>query len=120
MMKKMYVVQSDDGEFWCGMNIWEKQLRKSKIFHSLKYAGECCERFKQRNPKIVEVSLTIVPETKTNADIVRTEMLTIEGLAEYLVCWLDDWGEYSTPVGHIEDREEAIRKTVEWLQQEAE
>lgn len=62
MMKKMYVVQSDDGEFWCGMNIWDKQLRKAKIFHSLKYAGECCERFKQRNPKIVEVSLSVAEE----------------------------------------------------------
>lgn len=56
----------------------------------------------------------------TNADKIRSEILTDEGLAELLVVYLDDWGEYETPIGHIETREEAIRKTVEWLQQEAE
>lgn len=123
-MKKMYIVQSDNGEFWCGMNIWDKQLRKAKIFHSLKYAGECCERFKARNPKIVEVSLTIVPEMKTNADRIRA--MSNEGLCELarkqIGCGFDFF-----PCGVVCDGkcesfsdEDCQAKIMKWLQQEAE
>lgn len=118
-MKKMYVVQSESGGFWCGLNSWDEQLRKAQIFHSLKYAGDVVERFKQYNPKIVEVSLTIVPDVKTNADRIRAEIGADEELAEMLIYYLDDWGEWDSPIGHFETREEAIKKTVEWLQQEA-
>lgn len=55
----------------------------------------------------------------TNAERIRGELLTDEGLAELLVVWLDDWGEYDTPVGRFETREEAVDKTVEWLHQES-
>jgi hypothetical protein len=36
--KKMYVIQADDGMFFCGLKYWDKQLRKAKIYHSLHYA----------------------------------------------------------------------------------
>lgn len=120
MMEKMYVVQTEWGNFWCGMGKFDPQLRKAQIFHSLKYAEDVVRRYKERNPKILEVSLAIVPEAKTNADRIRDEMSTDEGLAEFLCVYLDDWGEYDSPVGVFETREEAITKTVEWLQQEAE
>lgn len=58
------------------------------------------------------------PQTKE--DRIRAEIATDEGLAGLLVHWEDDWGEYSTPIGHIENYEEAITKTVEWLKQPAE
>ena len=82
MAKKMYVVQSENGGFWCGLNSWDVQLRKAQIFHSLKYAGDVVKRFNQYNCKIVEVSLTIVPQTKTRADRIRT--MSDEELAELL------------------------------------
>lgn len=54
---------------------------------------------------------------QTNEDRIRSEIKTTEGLAELLVVWLDDWFEYDTPIGHIEDYKEAISKTIEWLRQ---
>ena len=88
MPKKMYVVQSENGGFWCGMNSWDVQLRKAQIFHSLKYAGDVVKRFKQYNPQIVEVSLTIVPETKTHADRIRA--MTDEELYKFCLSLTDD------------------------------
>ena len=56
----------------------------------------------------------------TRADRMRQEMQTDRGLATLLVTWSDEWGEYDTPVGHKEDYEEAVKKTIEFLQQPAE
>lgn len=54
-------------------------------------------------------------EPMTNADHIRA--MTDEELAAPLVYWLDDWGEYDTPIGRIESYEEAIAKTIDWLKQ---
>lgn len=72
MAKKMYVVQADDGMFYCGMKYWDKQLRKAKIYHSLDFAEDVCKAYEECNCKIVEVSLAIVQETMTNADHIRS------------------------------------------------
>ena len=71
MAKKMYVIQAEDGMFFCGMRYWDKQLRKAKIYHSLTYAKDVVDEHEECNCKIVEVSLAIVPEAKTNADRIR-------------------------------------------------
>lgn len=72
MPKKMYVVFCEnDGTYWCGLNTWDKQLRKAKVFHSLKYANEVAERFKQLKLKNLEIRMDLVPENPTNADRIR-------------------------------------------------
>ena len=85
MPKKMYVIQADDGMFYCGMRYWDKQLRKAKIYHSLAYAEDVSKDYEECNCKIVEVSLAIVPEAKTNADRIRA--MTDEELAKFLECF---------------------------------
>ena len=71
MAKKMYVIQAEDGMFFCGMRYWDKQLRKARIYHSLNYAKDVVDAYEECNCKIVEVSLAVVPEAKTNADRIR-------------------------------------------------
>ena len=43
-----------------------------------------------------------------------------EELAWTLIFYRDDWGDYDTPAGVFDEREEAYKKTVEWLKQPAE
>lgn len=72
MEKKEYVVFcEDDGTYWCGLNTWDKQLRKAKVFHSLKYANEVAERYKELKLRNVEVRIELVPEAATHADRIR-------------------------------------------------
>ena len=123
MTKKMYVVQAEAGGYWCGLNCWDVQLRKAQIFHSIKYAGDVVKRFNKYNPKIVEVSLTVVPEPKTNADRIRA--MTDEELAELLCSVYDEtYGEYQEPYGKFINGTTIIdydeNKILEWLQQPAE
>ena len=33
-----YVIRDKDGLYFCGLNAWDKQLRKAKIYTSLKMA----------------------------------------------------------------------------------
>ena len=84
--KKMYVVYCEDhGTYWCGLNTWDDQLRKANIFHSLKYANEVHERFKQLKLKNVEIRMELVPENPTNADRIRA--MSDEELAKFLECF---------------------------------
>lgn len=55
--KKMYVVRSRQGGYWAGYG-WEDQLRKARIFVSLRYASDIVKRFDNVDPVIVEVFLT--------------------------------------------------------------
>lgn len=72
MAKKMYVVFcEDDSTYWCGHNTWDKQLRKAKVFHSLKYANEVAERYKWLKLRNVEIRMEIVQEHPSNADRIR-------------------------------------------------
>jgi hypothetical protein len=87
MAKKMYVIQAEDGMFFCGMRYWDKQLRKAKIYHSLTYAKDVVDAYEESNCKIVEVSLAIVPEAKTNADRIRA--MSDEELAVFLADKID-------------------------------
>jgi hypothetical protein len=124
MPKKMYVIQADYGVFYCGMRYWDKQLRKAKIYHSLAFAEDVCKDYEECNCKIVEVSLAIVPQTKTHADRIRA--MTDEELVEwshqqigcgcnFFPCGVVCGGEcksYST--------EDCEAKILQWLQQPAE
>ena len=38
--KKLYVVKFNNGLYWCGYNTADKQIRKAKIYTSIKYAHE--------------------------------------------------------------------------------
>lgn len=60
--KKMYVIQSEDGMFYCGMRYWDTQLRKAKIYHSLAFAHDVADAYEENNCKILEVSMTIIGE----------------------------------------------------------
>lgn len=63
--KRMYVIQSaDDGMFYCGMRYWDKQLRKAKIYHSLSFARDVVDAYKECNCKIFEVTMSIVGEVE--------------------------------------------------------
>ena len=112
MPKKMYVVFCEnDGTYWCGLNTWDKQLRKAKVFHSLKYANEVAERFKQLKLKNLEIRMDLVPENPTNADRIRA--MSDEELAKHfsgLICDIDEGVEYH----------ENPNTWLEWLKQPAE
>lgn len=90
MNKKTYVVQcTKDGTYWCGLNHWDKQLRKAQMFHSLKYANDVCSAYAEVDPKLVEVNLSIVPENPTYADKLRSA--TAEELASYMAQLIMDY-----------------------------
>lgn len=38
--KKMYVIKFNNGLYWCGYNTADKQIRKARIYNSIKYARE--------------------------------------------------------------------------------
>lgn len=59
-----YAVKDADGMYWCGMNYWDKQLRKARFYNSLKYAQEVMDdsRFKNMHLSIVKVELYEVSE----------------------------------------------------------
>ena len=113
MTKKMYVIQAEDGMFFCGMRYWDKQLRKAKIYHSLHYAKDVVDAYEGCNCKIVEVSLAIAPEVQTNADRIRA--MSDEELAVFLVSVENRRrGNGCGAVWHLPDI------ALEWLQQPAE
>ena len=58
--KKMYVLQTDNGMFYCGYKCFDKQLRKAKIYHSLKYINDISEEYRNLKPRILEVALAVV------------------------------------------------------------
>lgn len=64
IMKPMYVVKFNSNEYWCGNNKFDKQIRKAQIFHSMKYAKDACERFKELEPKIIQIEINIIGEVK--------------------------------------------------------
>ena len=62
--KRMYVIQANDGMFYCGMRYWDKQLRKAKIYHSLSFAKDVVDAYEECNCKILEVAVSIVGEVQ--------------------------------------------------------
>ena len=62
--KKLYVVKSDKGHYWCGYNTWSTQIRHSKVYVIKKYAQETVDRWKEWKPIIVGVELKEVDNGK--------------------------------------------------------
>lgn len=50
-----YVVKDEKGCYWCGLNKWDKQLRKAQMFHSLVFANKIVEKFSQYELKVAKV-----------------------------------------------------------------
>lgn len=114
MVKEYVVFCEDDSTYWCGLNTWDKQLRKAKIFHSLKYVEEVYKRHKGCNLKTLEIRIELAPQSPTNADHIRS--MSDEELAEFLnsykFCYICEEG--------CEDchyNGECERRLAEWLKQ---
>lgn len=72
-----YAVKSAAGYYWEGYNKWDKQLRKAKLFTSIKYANEVVERFGRKAPEIVKVK--ILEEKDAKGKWVRTRTADVDG-----------------------------------------
>lgn len=52
-MKKLYIIQFDNGEYWMGNNTMSPQLRHAKVYTSLKMAKQIAEECIRWFPKEV-------------------------------------------------------------------
>ena len=58
-------------------------------------------------------------KTLTNEQKIRNKISTIEGLADYLVSYNDDYGEfYTSDCESFETKCEAVQHEIEWLKEE--
>lgn len=58
-------------------------------------------------------------KTLTNEQKIRDKISTIEGLADYLVSYNDDYGEfYTSDCESFETKGEAVQHEIEWLKEE--
>lgn len=59
-----YAVKSITGEYWCGMNHWDKQLRMARLYNSIKYASLVLDDHKiwDGELQIVKVEINEVSE----------------------------------------------------------
>lgn len=59
-----FVIKDSGGFYWCGMNHWDKQLRKAKLYTSKKWATEVKSdsRFKNMELNIIAVEINEVSE----------------------------------------------------------
>lgn len=119
MPKKMYVVFCEDyGTYWCGLNTWDNQLRKAKVFHSLKYANEVHDRFKKLRLKNVEIRMELVPENPTNADRIRA--MSDEELAKFIPDWSYTNACKCDEQPFVDCNNECEKCVLEWLKQPVE
>ena len=61
-----YVLKTEEGLYYCGMNIFAKPLRMAKIYHSKRYAQDAKEMVEQR--KGCHVSFVRVEITEKDGD----------------------------------------------------
>ena len=114
----MYVVFcEDDGTYWCGLNTWDKQLRKAKVFHWLKYANEVHQRYKELKLKNVEIRMELVPENPTNADRIRATDDELSTVLHAVKMGYAPWCDYLCKNEGDDGCDNCIKK---WLQQPAE
>lgn len=54
-----YVIKDDSGLYFIGYGHWDSQLRKAKIYHSIRYAKEVMNdrRFRGKNMQIVKIEI---------------------------------------------------------------
>lgn len=53
------VVNKDNDEYFYGLNLWGKEIRKAKFYHSLIHAQNVIEKNKHLNLELVEISIFI-------------------------------------------------------------
>lgn len=61
-----YVLKTEEGLYYCGMNIFDKQLRMAKIYHSKRYAQDAKETMEKR--KGCHICLERVEITEKDGD----------------------------------------------------
>ena len=55
-----YVVRDENTlEYFCGLNQWDKQLRKAKIYHSVKYTNEVILKYTNRKLNVHRVIMRV-------------------------------------------------------------
>lgn len=54
-----FAIKDANGFYWCGLNYWDKQLRKAKLYNSIKWATEVKNdsRFRSKMLRIVSVEI---------------------------------------------------------------
>ena len=54
-----FAIKDSNGLYWCGLNYWDKQLRKAKLYKSIKWATEVKNnsRFRGKTLSIVSVEI---------------------------------------------------------------
>lgn len=57
-----YAVKFNNCCYWTGYNSYDKQIRKAKLFHSIKYANEVVKRYPQFNPEVIKVEIREVKD----------------------------------------------------------
>lgn len=62
--QKLYVVMSNDGEYWMGRSKWDKRLRMALIYSDLNIARDVCRTHAERRCTIYQVSLSVVKEVR--------------------------------------------------------
>jgi len=60
--RQLFVVRSSNGRYWCGKNAWDVQLRKALVFTSLQHAVNVVERYRDLEPKIYPITMTVSDE----------------------------------------------------------
>ena len=72
-INKLYPVELDGGyvlrdkntaEYFCGLNQWDKQLRKAKIYHSVKYTNDVINQFKNKRELEVHTVIMRIEDVK--------------------------------------------------------
>ena len=66
-----FAIKDENGYFYCGLNKWDKQLRKSQLFHSFKYAVAVrdSDKWEAIGVKIVKVRIFEMEEYNPDWDI---------------------------------------------------
>lgn len=60
-----YVIRDENTmEYFCGLNKWDKQLRKAQIYHSIKYANDILMRYQSRRKLGVHTLIMRVEDVK--------------------------------------------------------
>ena len=66
-----FAIKDENGYFYCGLNKWDKQLRKAQLFHSFKYAVSArdSDKWAAVGAKIVKVRIFEMEEYNPDLDI---------------------------------------------------
>ena len=57
-------IKDKDGYYFCGLNTWDTQIRKAKLYHSMSYANDVINdlRYKDRKAFTVKIEIKEINE----------------------------------------------------------